>query len=143
PHVGARFPGSPAVVRHPGLADGANCQLFAYEVLRYFEYRPPALRSSELWADTDSTARVTVAAPCDLVLLNATNGAWGAHVGVWAGDDQILHLSAEVGHPAVWALRDFAARRRYRTLVGIKRVHRHTTEPSRDNRSSGSSVKSR
>jgi hypothetical protein len=126
PYVGARFPGSPAEPRRPGLADGANCQLFAYEVLKLFGLDPPALRSSELWADMASTSRVVTVQPLDLILVNATGDPWGAHVGVWIDDDQILHLCAEIGRPAVWRMDDFAARPRYRTLVGIKRVVRRT-----------------
>jgi hypothetical protein len=123
-YVGTRFPDSPAVAEHPGLAAGANCQLFAYEVLKYFDLAPPALRSSELWADTEATVRVTTAHPLDLMLVNTTGDAWGAHVGVWVGDDQVLHLSAEIGHPTVWRMSEFAARPRYRTLIGFKRVVR-------------------
>ncbi|MBL1099880.1 hydrolase [Streptomyces coffeae] len=124
PYTGARHPGSPEVTERPGLAEGANCQLFAYAVLRHFGLRPPELRSSELWADTESTVRVTAARPLDLLLFNATDDAFGAHVGVLAGPDAVLHLCAEVGRPAVWPLAAFAARPRYRTLVGIKRVVR-------------------
>lgn len=123
-YVGARYPGSQAVVEHPGITDGANCQLFAYEVLRYFGLEVPALRSSELWADTETTTCVSAARPLDLILFNATSDAWGAHVGVWVGADQVLHLSSEVGCPAVWRMNDFAARDRYRTVIGIKRVNR-------------------
>lgn len=125
-YVGARFPGSPAVTERPGVAAGANCQLFAYEVLKHFGFDPPALRSSELWVDTEATTRVSTARPLDLLLLNATSDAWGAHIGVWVGDDQILHLSAEVGRPVVWRMEDFAVRDRYRTLVGVKRILRRT-----------------
>jgi hypothetical protein len=125
-YVGARYPGSPAVLARPGLADGANCQLFAYEVLRHFGYDPPDLRSSELWDDTVSTQRVAVPRPLDLVLVNSSNDPWGAHVGVWAGtdahDDRVLHLCAETGRPALWSLAQFAARPSYRELVGYKRV---------------------
>ncbi|WP_433171887.1 NlpC/P60 family protein [Actinoallomurus sp. CA-150999] len=112
------------MAEHPGIADGANCQLFAYEVLRHFGLEVPAFRSSELWADTEATKRVSAARPLDLILFNATSDAWGAHVGIWAGHDQILHLSSEIGHPAVWRMNDFAARDRYRTVIGIKRVIR-------------------
>ncbi|MBB6397480.1 cell wall-associated NlpC family hydrolase [Actinomadura coerulea] len=115
----------------PGLADGANCQLFAYEVLTLFGFDPPDLRSSELWADADFTEPVAAARPYDLVLFNPTQDAWGAHVGVVAGADQILHLCAEVGHPAVWSWQEFRARPRYRTLVGIKRVTRRLPERPR------------
>ncbi len=125
-YVGARYPGAPVVRKNPGLDEGANCQLFAYEVLRHFGLEPPELRSSELWADTTSTQRVTVPRPLDLVLVNATRDAWGAHIGVWAGDDQVLHLCAEVGRPALWSPAMFAARPSYRVLVGYKRVTTHT-----------------
>jgi hypothetical protein len=36
--------------------------------------------------------------------------------------DEVLHLSREVGVPAVWPLSDFAARARFIILVGFKRV---------------------
>ncbi|RKS71007.1 hypothetical protein BZB76_5487 [Actinomadura pelletieri DSM 43383] len=127
-YVGARFPGSPAVAAEPGIAAGANCQLFAYQVLMHFGLDAPALRSSELWADTEWTTRVPAARPLDLVLFNATGDAWGAHVGVWVDDDQVLHLSDEVGYPVVWSMDDFAARARYRTLIGFKRVTRRLVE---------------
>jgi hypothetical protein len=104
------------------LAAGANCQLFAYEVLRHFGWAPPAQRSSDLWADTRATVRVSVAQPLDLLLFNATDDAYGAHVGVCVNGGRVLHLCAEAGHPAVWDMTEFAARERYRVLVGIKRV---------------------
>ncbi|WP_282692733.1 hydrolase [Streptomyces sp. CC208A] len=119
---GSRFPGAAAVAARPGLAAGANCQLFAYEVLRHFGLRPPDLRSSELWDDTAATVRVPVARPLDLLLFNSTDRAYGAHVGVWTGDDAILHLCAEVGRPAVWRPEDFAVRGRYGVLLGAKRA---------------------
>lgn len=134
PYVGERFPGSPAVAGHPGLALGANCQLFAYNVLEHFGLGPPPVRSSELWLDTSSTTPVDIAAPLDLLLFNDTIDPWGAHIGVWIGRDQILHLSAEAGKPTVWPRQEFASRARYRVLVGIKRVttKRQETFASRD-----------
>ncbi|MEV0226171.1 hydrolase [Streptomyces sp. NPDC050704] len=128
PYVGRRFPGSPAAAAgRADLSAGANCQLFAYEVLRHFGLAPPALRSSDLWTDTRCTIRVPSAQPqpLDLLLFNATDDAYGAHVGVWAGEGgggTVLHLCAEVGRPAVWAMPEFAARERYRVLIGVKRV---------------------
>ncbi|MGW2934399.1 hydrolase [Streptomyces sp. NPDC001156] len=123
PYVGSRFPGSPAVAARPSLAAGANCQLFAYEVLRHFGLTPPALRSSDLWTDTRATVRVSAARPLDLMLFNATADPYGAHVGVRVGEGRVLHLCAEMGRPAVWEPAEFAARERYRVLVGIKRVN--------------------
>ena len=122
PYAGERFPGSAAVARQPGLAAGANCQLFAYTVLDHFGLTVPPLRSSDLWLDTHGTSRVAVPAALDLLLFNRTSDPWGAHVGVWIGEDQILHLSAEIGHPAIWPMRHIVRRDRYRVLVGIKRV---------------------
>lgn len=126
-YVGARYPGASVVRARPGLTEGANCQLFAYEVLRHFGLAPPELRSSELWSDTSTTQHVAVPHPLDLVLLNTTRDPWGAHIGLWAGDDKVLHLCAEVGRPALWNLAMFAARPSYRTLVGFKRVTAHTS----------------
>ncbi|GHB48001.1 hypothetical protein GCM10010377_43550 [Streptomyces viridiviolaceus] len=122
PYAGRRYPGSPAVADRPGVEAGANCQLFAYEVLRHFGLAPPPLRSSDLWADTRATIRVSPAQPLDLLLFNATDDAYGAHVGVWVGEGRVLHLCAEAGRPAVWTMTQFAARQRYRVLIGIKRV---------------------
>ncbi|MEV5982185.1 hydrolase [Streptomyces sp. NPDC052114] len=123
-YAGSRFPGAGAVADRPGLAAGANCQLYAYEVLRHFGLAPVSLRSSDLWDDTESTVRVPAPEPLDLLLFHASDDAYGAHVGVWVGDDAVLHLCAEVGRPVVWGLSDFTARERYRVLVGIKRVTR-------------------
>ncbi|MFF1908736.1 hydrolase [Kitasatospora sp. NPDC058218] len=122
PYAGARYPGSPAVAERPGLAAGANCQLYAYAVLAHFGCAVPPLRSSDLWEDRDVTLRVTSPRPLDLFLFNATDDAYGAHVGVCAGADTVLHLCKEVGRPAVWHQTEFAARERYRVLVGVKRV---------------------
>jgi hypothetical protein len=102
--------------------EGANCQLFAYEVLKQFGLFVPPLRSSELWADQDVTVTVASPEPLDLLLFNCTGDSYGAHVGVWVGDDAVLHLCREVGRPAVWSMADFAGRQRYQFVVGIKRV---------------------
>lgn len=118
-YVDARYPGAPGV---QGIEEGANCQLFAYEVLRYFGLDLPLFRSAELWADATATAVVEEPAALDLLLFNRTSDAWGAHIGVSVGADQVLHLAKSVGRPAVWSLSDFARRPEYRVLVGIKRV---------------------
>ncbi|MGW9024254.1 hydrolase [Streptomyces sp. NPDC055722] len=123
PYVGSRYPGSPAVSARPGLAAGANCQLFAYEVLRRFGLVPPAQRSIDLWTDTRYTVHVSAARPLDPMLFNSTDDAYGAHVGVRVERGRVLHLCAEVGRPAVWEPAEFAARERYRVLVSIKRVN--------------------
>lgn len=115
------------------LAGGANCQRYAYAVLRHFGLGVPPLRSAELWADTRATRRAGRPRPLDLVLFDAgPNGdrpeGYGAHVGVHLGPDAVLHLCREVGRPAVWCYADFAARTRYARFLGIKRVRGTTPD---------------
>lgn len=117
PYVGDRFPG--AAVRGE-LDKGANCQLWAYEVLANFGYGVADLRSDELWTDHASTRRVDAPAPLDLVLFNHQPDPYGSHVGVWTGD-AVAHLCREVGQPTVWSLDEFQRRSRYRVLIGFKR----------------------
>jgi len=68
------------------------------------------------------------------VLFNDSADPYGAHVGLVMATDQVLHLSREVGHPAIWSFADFAARPRYATLLGGKRPTRPrlVTGPRRD-----------
>ncbi|WNM31651.1 hydrolase [Streptomyces sp. Li-HN-5-11] len=93
-------------------------------MLRHFGLAPPPLRSSDLWDDTRATIRVPRARPLDLLLFNATDDTYGAHVGVRADEDRVLHLCAEARRTAVPGLRDFAARQRYQVLTGVIRVIR-------------------
>jgi lipoprotein Spr len=109
--------------RYPGSA-GANCQRFAYEMLRHFGCEIPDFRSSELWADTCCTRRVKRMRPLDLLLFNRTRRAWGAHVAVYLGRGRAIHLCKAIGRPAVWSFDEFAACDRYRVFVGAKRVRR-------------------
>ena len=103
------------------IGEGANCQRYAYGILALFGQTVPNHRSSELWDDVgfDHPA-VHDAANLDVALFSPDGSAWGAHVAVVMGD-RLLHLSAEVGRPAVWRWDDFAARDRYRRLVGLVR----------------------
>ncbi len=117
-------PSYPGAVGLGPIADGANCQRYAYAVLGLFGHRVPEHRSSELWADEafydtiiDGDFR-----PLDLLLFNPTADPFGAHVGLYMGPDEILHLSLEVGVPAIWTASQFADRHRYRVLLGAKRV---------------------
>ncbi|MGN7978611.1 hydrolase [Microbacterium sp. 22195] len=117
--------------RHPGSADigtvaeGANCQLYAYAVLDLFGRRPKPHRSSELWADPsyDHPQREG-AEPLDLVLFNDTDTAWGAHVALEMGPDELLHLCSSEKTPVVWPFGRFAADPRYRHLIGVVRMRR-------------------
>ncbi len=113
-----RYPGAVA----PGdLSRGASCHLFAYAVLAHHGIAMPELRSAELWRDTDATVVVLTPQPLDLVLFHDRQQAFGAHVGVVCGDDEVVHLSKEVGRPAVWTFAQFAATPRFAHRIGLKR----------------------
>lgn len=104
------------------IAAGANCQAFAYALLRHFGRPISDFRSSDLWNDTSETERVTDLAPLDLLLFNATADAYGAHVGVHLGEGRVIHLSQRVGKPAIWPLERFAHEPGYEVFIGAKRV---------------------
>ena len=112
------FPGAPGV---RGVEGGANCQHYAYTVLRHHGFELPDLRSSELWLDRDHTAVVDRMERFDLVLVHRTPDSWGAHVGLCVGDGLVLHLSKGIGVPAIEALADMLTRDGYRHLIGFKR----------------------
>jgi hypothetical protein len=118
PYDGARYPGA---VARGELQRGANCQMWAYEVLDYFGFAVPDLRSDELWRDEVATQRISDSPKAlDLVLYSVDHDAYGAHVGVWTGT-AIAHLCQEVGRPTVWAQADCDARARYAVRIGFKR----------------------
>ncbi|MGD3109133.1 cell wall hydrolase [Streptomyces sp. YGL11-2] len=128
-HPGAAPPECPSYAADgtSALTGGANCQRYAYAVLRHFGLLVPPLRSAELWADRDATRPADPPCPLDLVLFDAgpvpdRPAGYGAHVGVHLGPDQVLHLCREVGRPAVWHYGDFAARPRYARFLGAKRA---------------------
>ena len=104
------------------MAQGANCQNFAYEILRHFDLHVPYLRLSNLWDDTEHTTIVQEPRALDLLLFNRTHKAWGAHVALHVGDGQAIHLSKKIGKPVVWPLERFHEQPKYRVLVGAKRV---------------------
>lgn len=118
---GARYPGA-ASGADADLSAGANCQLFAYALLRHFGLEVPPLRSSELWADTSHTEHVRDLGPLDLLFWNRTPDLWGAHIGVCLGDKRAVHLTRSVGVPVIWPLSEFGRHPKYRVFLGAKRV---------------------
>jgi cell wall-associated NlpC family hydrolase len=106
------------------LSDGANCQRYAYAVLAQFGIDLSPWRSSELWADAETTSRVADFEPLDLLLFSPDGEPFGAHVAVHVGEGQALHLCKSVGQPVIWSLEQFANRPEYRVLIGGKRVLR-------------------
>ena len=118
PYAGASFPGG---VPRSSWRHGANCQLFAYEVLALHGWEIGDLRSDDLWADTHWTERVPSAEPLDIVLLQKDLEPYGAHVGLVVGAERVLHLCKEVGRPIVWDWDQFTGRPRYSVTIGFKR----------------------
>ena len=104
------------------ITGGANCQAFAYALLRHFGRHVSALRSSDLWDDTAQTERVDALEPLDLLLFNRTPDPYGAHVGVYLGEGKVIHLSQRVGRPAIWTLEDFRRAPGYEVFIGAKRA---------------------
>jgi len=125
---GRRYPGS-ADLR--GLEEGANCQQFAYELVRCFGRTIPDFRSSDLWRDTRFTSRVEKLRPLDLMLFNRSRRTWGAHVAVYLGRGRAIHLCKQIGHPVIWTRAEIASHERYRVYLGAKRARlasRHKSE---------------
>lgn len=124
PYNGKHHPQAEGV---KGLENGANCQQFAYEVLRFYGLNPPPLRSSELWATTELITLIDPNALLllDLLLWNNTTEAYGAHVGVYMGQDQALHLSKTNQYPKVETLSYLATLPEYSVWIGAKRVLKH------------------
>jgi lipoprotein Spr len=120
-YAGARYPGAPTL--QDDLESG-NCQVFAYQLLRHFGRVVPDLRSSELWDDHLATERVSDLRPLDLLLFGKTGDAYGAHVAVYVGDGQAIHLAKAAGKPEVWPLSQFAERPAYAVFIGAKRTLR-------------------
>lgn len=113
--------------RHPqavafGFDNGANCQLWAYALLKHFGVDVPPFRSSELWDDAEFTELVRDFEPLDLLLFNDADSAWGAHVAVYLGDGFVAHLSRQVGVPEVRSVEEMLGNPKYRMLIGAKRV---------------------
>jgi cell wall-associated NlpC family hydrolase len=110
---------------------GANCQRFAYAVIRHYGCEIADFRSSELWADEVFTQHVNEIEPLDLLFFNREAETYGAHVGVYMGAGLVAHLAKHVGTPTLWTLADFAARREYANVIGAKRPIRRAAQPSK------------
>ncbi len=111
----------PGAVNLANLQNGANCQRFAYELLRHFGYIIPDFRSRELWEDDMHTYAVTSPEPLDLLLFSKDENCWGAHVAVNIGGDMVLHLSEKNGLPAFETMQEMMAKPEYKIFIGTKR----------------------
>ena len=120
----ARIPG---IDNQSDLSQGANCQVFAYELLRHNGIQPPVYRSSELWSDTQTTVIVDSPQPLDLLLYNFNDQAYGAHVAVALGNDELIHLSAVNRIAEITTHQAMLQNPRYAVSIGAKRVYSATS----------------
>jgi cell wall-associated NlpC family hydrolase len=105
------------------FSDGANCQLFAYSLLSDNGYKIPPFRSSELWDDEKYTNKVAdELKPFDIILYHNKKQSWGSHVGLFLGNDKIVHLSQENGYPKIQTHKSMAENKKYRYFIGAKRL---------------------
>ncbi|MGO6853877.1 hypothetical protein ACCS68_26180 [Rhizobium beringeri] len=118
-YKGEHFPGARDV---RGVEGGANCQQYAYSMLKHFGFQLPDFRSSDLWDDTVDTAVSQEMKLFDLVLLNGEPRSFGAHVGLSLGQRLVLHLSKRIGFPAIETLEQMQDRHEHRFLIGFKAV---------------------
>ena len=120
-YVGARIPG---VKNQSDLSLGANCQVFAYELLKANHLIPENLRSSELWRDIRYSRRVQQFKALDLMLYNNKASAFGAHMGVYLGEGRVFHLSQDIGYPEIALHSHLQQRPKYTIYIGAKRIQR-------------------
>jgi lipoprotein Spr len=118
-----RYNGARHPLAGPGsiFREGTNCQRFVFELLRHFGFEVGLMRSSELHADRRFTRLVRDPRSLDIMMFNRDRSAWGAHLALCLADGLAIHLSREIGKPAIWPIEEFFRHERYRTLIGIKR----------------------
>ena len=112
----------PNIKDQSDLTLGANCQVFAFELLKVNGITAPNFRSSELYSDTIYTEKVEIFKPLDLMLYNNNNNSFGAHVGVYIGNEKIIHLSLENGYAQIIEHQEMIKNRKYNIFIGAKRV---------------------
>ncbi len=107
------------------IETGSNCQVFAYELLRYNKLFVPNYRSSELWSDIEYSRIIfTNFKPLDILFFNKTDKPFGAHLGVYIGNDNIVHNSKKIGKPIVWKIGEFLMKSEYKVFIGGKRFQK-------------------
>lgn len=107
--------------KHDFIKNWANCQVYAYELLRFNWKIVPDLRSSELWKDTEYSVEVIDYKPLDLLFFNNTNKSWWAHVGLYIWNNKVLHNTNKIWKPVIWGLDFFGKYDEYRILLWGKR----------------------
>lgn len=107
--------------KHDLVKNWANCQVYAYELLRFNGKIVPDLRSSELWEDTEYSKIVSDYDPLDILFFNNTDTSWWAHLWVYIWNNKVLHNSKKIWKPEMWDLDDFKKNEEYKVLLWWKR----------------------
>jgi len=97
----------------------ANCQVYAYQLLRYNNMEVPDYRSKELWEDIKFSYEVKEFKPLDILFFNKIENPWWAHLGIYIWNNQVLHNSLDIGKPEVRDLDDFSINNKYKVLIQI------------------------
>ncbi len=117
---GTRIPG---VKEQENLRLGANCQLFAYELLKEMKKELPNFRSSDLWEDNIYTIKIeNNFIQFDIILYHYKPEAYGAHIALYLEAGKVLHLSKENKIPMIEAHNSMLNQEKYRYCIGVKRV---------------------
>lgn len=104
------------------LKTGANCQVFAYYILRLNDKFVPEYRSSELWADTEFSEFIKKDFQVlDILFFHKNDKAYGAHVAVYLGNNKAIHISKKNKIPVIWELETFLKQPEYQFFLGGKR----------------------
>jgi hypothetical protein len=115
--------------RYPGVEDqanfsqGANCQVFSYELLAINGVRAPNLRSSNLWEDSEYTIKVEGdIKPLDLLLFNRISDPYGAHMAVSLGGEDLIHLAMHNEVAEISTINELCKLDKYKVFLGAIRV---------------------
>ncbi|MEL7530821.1 MAG: hydrolase [Bacteroidota bacterium] len=113
----------PGVANAADLSLGANCQLYAYQILASKGYELPDFRSSELWEDETFTLKVHQDfRPLDIMLYHRRPESFGAHLGLYWGEGRVLHLSKSNGRPKLELHSTLLQEEKYAYFIGAKRL---------------------
>jgi len=112
----------PGVEDQSDLSLGANCQVFAYELLRVNGLQVKNHRSSELWEDECYSTHIKNFQALDLMLYNKTKQAYGAHLAVYLGASRVIHLSKDIGKAEITYHESLLKQAKYAHFIGAKRI---------------------
>lgn len=106
---------------HDYIKNGANCQVYAYEILRLNWKNVPDLRSSEMWEDNKFSEKVKSVKILDLLFFNKNNEAWWSHVWLYIWNNKVIHNTNKTGWVEIWDLEEFKKYEDYKILLWWKR----------------------